>query len=94
MPSNGKQEVDVDWDTAQTNGGKISIRFKNRLFFKGCIAVTKTDVPPDPNMPAYGLPGWKITVKRTDGTIAAEGYTDAQGNVRFDNLRLWPVHRD
>jgi hypothetical protein len=90
MPSNGKQEVDVDWDTAQTNGGKISIRFKNRLFFKGCIAVTKTDAPPDPNMPAYGLPGWKITVTRTDGTIAAEGYTDAQGNVRFDNLVYGP----
>ena len=90
MPSNGKQEVKVDWDTAQTNGGKISIRFKNLLYFKGCIAVTKTDAPPDPSMPTYGLPGWKITVTRTDGSIAAEGYTDAQGNARFDNLVYGP----
>ena len=91
MPSDGKQEVDVQWDdTWPPEGGKISIRFKNRLYFKGCIAVTKTDAPPDPNSPAYGLPDWKITVKRTDGSIAAEGYTDAQGNVRFSNLYYGP----
>ncbi len=91
MPADGKQEVNVEWDdTWPPEGGKISIRFKNRLYFKGCIAVTKTDAPSDPNSPAYGLPDWKITVKRTDGSIAAEGYTDAQGNVRFSNLYYGP----
>jgi len=91
VPSTGQQEVDVRWDDSwPPQGGKISIRFKNRLFFKGCIVVRKTDVPPDPQYPAYGLPGWQITVKRTDGSIAAQGVTDAQGYVRFNNLHFGP----
>ncbi len=91
MPSDGKQEVDVQWDdTWPDQGGKISIRFKNRLSFHGCIAVFKTDAPADTAAPAYGLPGWKITVKRTDGTTAAQGVTDAQGFVRFNNLAYGP----
>lgn len=91
MPASGKQEVDVKWDPAWGSGppGKIMIRFKNRLAFNGCIVVTKTDVPPN-NLPAYGLPGWKITVKRLNGTIQATGVTDAQGYVRFDNLPNGP----
>jgi len=86
VPSSGQQEVDVKWN----DGQKISIRFKNRLFYKGCLVVTKTDAPPDPNTPAYGLPGWQITVKRTDGSIAAQGVTDAMGYVRFSNLHFGP----
>ena len=95
MPSNGKQEVDVQWDdTWPAEGGKISIRFKNRLYFKGCIVATKTDAPPDPNTPAYGLPGWKITVKRTDGSIAAAGLHRRPGQCPLQQPGLWPVHRD
>ncbi len=88
MPSSGTQEVDVKWDAAQPVG-KISIRFKNRLYFHGCIVATKTDVPPD-GAQAYGLPGWKITVKRLDGTTAASGVTDAMGNIKFSNLPFGP----
>jgi hypothetical protein len=91
MPYDGKQELDVKWDDNwPPEGGKISIRFKNRLYFKGCIAVTKTDAPPDTGSQAYGLPDWKITVTRTDGSIAAQGYTDALGNARFSNLPYGP----
>jgi hypothetical protein len=90
MPSSGKQEVHVEWDDAWGDTpGKISIRFKNRLSFHGCIVVTKTDAPPN-NAPAYGLPGWKVTVKRLNGTVAATGMTDAQGTVRFNNLPYGP----
>ena len=91
MPTDGRQEVDVQWDdTWPPEGGKISIRFKNRLYFQGCVVAYKTDAPPDPNSPSYGLPGWKITVKRTNGSIAAQGVTDAQGFVRFNNLAYGP----
>jgi hypothetical protein len=91
MPSSGKQEVDVEWDSAWGDTpGKIMLRFKNRLTFHGCIAVTKTDVPVRENETAYGLPGWKITVKRLNGTVVATQMTDAQGNARFDNLPYGP----
>ena len=52
----------------------------------------KTDAPPDPNTPSYGLPGWKeITVKRTNGSIAAQGVTDGAGFLlRSDHLADGP----
>jgi hypothetical protein len=91
MPADGKQELDVKWnDDWGDTPGKISIRFKNRLKFKGCIVVTKTDVPPDQTMPAYGLPDWKITVKRLDGSVAATGFTDALGQIKFNDLYFGP----
>jgi hypothetical protein len=92
MPSSGSQEVHLKWDddwAPLEQAGKISIRFKNRLAYKGCIVATKTDVPPD-GAPAYGLPGWKVTVYRTDGSVAASGVTDAMGNIRFNNLPFGP----
>jgi hypothetical protein len=91
MPSSGKQEVDVKWDPAWGDtAGKIQIRFKNRLTFHGCIVVTKTDVPVREDETAFGLPGWKMTVKRLNGTVVATGHTDAQGYVRFPNLPYGP----
>jgi hypothetical protein len=67
------------------------LRFKNRLYYKGCIVVTKTDVPPDDDMiGAFGLPDWKITIKRADGSVAASGMTDAEGMVEFHHLPFGP----
>ena len=91
MPSSGKQELDVEWN----DGQPIMIRFKNRLTFQGCIEAYKLDVPPppagggDPGA-SWGLPGWKITVKRTNGSVVTSGYTDSMGYVKFKNLPLGP----
>lgn len=93
MPSDGRQEVDIQWDEAWDNGevGKITLRFKNRLDFKGCIEVTKVDVPPEGDaLGAFGLPDWKITIKRPNGSVAASGYTDAMGEIKFSSLPYGP----
>lgn len=85
IPANGKQELDVEW-----NGGEpVTIRFKNRIVFRGCIEVYKLDVPPDDSA-SFGLPGWKIMVKRANGTVATTGMTDSQGYVKFEDLPLGP----
>ncbi len=91
IPESGKQEVDIIWGEGDTAGQVIMLRFKNRLAFNGCIDVTKLDVPPSTDtLGAYGLPGWKITVKRPNGTIAASGLTDALGKIKFANLPYGP----
>jgi hypothetical protein len=85
VPSSGEQELDVDWnDYADNNFKPIQIRFKNRLATHGCMDVYKMDMPPtgDP----YGLPGWKMTVKRMDGSTVSTLYTDATGMASFKNL--------
>lgn len=92
IPDDGKQEVDVHWDDDWgSTPQKFTLRFKNRLYYKGCIVVTKTDVPPEDDMiGAFGLPGWEIIVKRPDGSIAASGETDAMGEIQFDHLPFGP----
>lgn len=86
IPTTGKQLVHV---TYSDTGDPITIRFKNRLYYKGCIEVTKLDVPPA-NGQAFGLPGWKIKVYRPDWTIAAQGLTDSQGYIKFNDLPFGP----
>ncbi len=80
LPPNGMQEVDV-----QT---PVTLYFKNRIRFKGCVEVFKHDVRPDnTQMP---LSGWLIQVLRTNGSVAASGLTDLSGKVRFDGLQPGP----
>lgn len=89
MPESGQQELFVD--ASKTVTDPIVLRFKNRIFDKGCLIVTKTDVPPENDtLGAFGLPGWKMTVKRLDGSVAASGVTNALGEVRFDKLPFGP----
>lgn len=80
LPPSGTQDVDVQ--TA------ITLYFKNRIRYTGCIEVFKYDVRPDnTQMP---LPGWLIQVLRTNNSIAASGLTDLNGKVRFDGLPPGP----
>lgn len=89
MPTSGQQEVFVDAE--DVNADPIVLRFKNRILTKGCIVVTKSDVVPENLVPgSVGLPGWKMTVKRLNGTIAASGVTDASGEVTFKDLPYGP----
>lgn len=88
MPSSGKQEVFVD---SKADNPKITLRFKNRITTKGCIEVTKVDAPPENDtLGSFGLPGWKITVLRPNGSVAASGVTDAMGEIKFSNLPYGP----
>lgn len=86
VPANGKQELNVEWN----NGEPIQIRFKNRVAVNGCIDVYKYDAPPTAEEAnatyGYGLPGWKMTVKRLNGSVVASAYTDAQGKASFGHL--------
>ncbi len=94
MPASGQQTLNVVWQLDdQGNLKPIRLRFKNRVTEFGCIEVYKFDVFEESSMP---LPGWKITLKRANGSIAAAGYTDAAGLVRFTNLPFGPytVHEE
>lgn len=89
MPTSGQQEVLVD--AYVTPSSKITLRFKNRILTKGCMTITKEDDPPETDtLGPFGLPGWKMTVKRLDGSLVASGVTDALGNVTFNNLPYGP----
>jgi len=70
------------------------IRFKNRIEEdpRGCIIVNKNDqfATEDGSFETFGLADWHIQVQRADGTIAAEGRTDAEGTIQFTNLPLGP----
>jgi hypothetical protein len=71
--------------------GPYAIRFKNRLKPYGCIIVHKKDAPPKGG-DQFGLPDWHVKVLRMDGTLAAEGKTDALGNISFGGLPLGPYY--
>jgi len=90
MPTTGKQELQVKYEVDDA-GAPIPqyLRFKNRVTEHGCIDVFKLDVPPD-NGASTPLPGWKMTVKRANGTVVATGYTDAAGKVTFSSLPFGP----
>ncbi|HHY58240.1 MAG TPA: LysM peptidoglycan-binding domain-containing protein, partial [Chloroflexi bacterium] len=92
VPTNGRQSLLVEWKDADQNGqpDPIYLRFKNRVTEYGCIDVYKYDVPVREGEAATPLPGWKITVKRANGTVVATGYTDAAGKVTFSNLPFGP----
>jgi len=92
MPESGQQELNVDPRDANGDPGyTYELRFKNRIYNKGCIVVHKQDAWPveDPT-DFFGLPGWTMTVKRLDGTVVASGVTDALGDVKFDHLYFGP----
>lgn len=80
LPVNGMQEVDVQ--------DVVTLYFKNRIRYKGCVEVFKYDVLPDNTQMA--LPGWLIQVVRANGSLAASGLTDLNGRVFFDGLAPGP----
>ena len=88
VPSSGHQTLTVEWN-ANPNGQPIplELRFKNRVTAHGCLDVYKSDIFEETSTP---LAGWKMTVKRANGTIVATGYTDALGKVTFSNLPPGP----
>ncbi|MBV7337526.1 LysM peptidoglycan-binding domain-containing protein [Chloroflexi bacterium TSY] len=81
-PPTGVQELIV------TAPGPHTIRFKNFINLNplGCITVTKREVVDDLNQTPFGLPGWEITVRRADGSVADQGETDALGQITFSEL--------
>ncbi|MFN3331294.1 MAG: SpaA isopeptide-forming pilin-related protein [Caldilinea sp.] len=94
LPSSGQQSLHVAWQGLDGQGNPIPqiLRFKNRVTEYGCIDVYKFDVPvrEDEGEESMPLPGWKMTVKRANGTTVATGYTDASGKVTFGNLPFGP----
>ena len=72
--------------------GPHTIRFKNMLEKKpkGCINVTKFDVPPDADQDSFGLAGWPIEIRRANGSIADAGVTDSFGQITFTDLPYGP----
>ncbi len=42
--------------------------------------------PDDAPTGSFGLPGWKFTVAKLNGTVVATVATDAQGVANFPNL--------
>ena len=92
IPTNGQQSLVVEWvDANEDNQPDIQyLRFKNRVVVNGCIDVYKFDVPVREGEAAAPLPGWKMTVKRANGTVVATGFTDAAGKVTFSNLPFGP----
>ena len=69
VPSSGHQTLTVEWK-ANPNGQPIplELRFKNRVTAHGCLDVYKSDIFEETSTP---LAGWKMTVKRANGTIVA-----------------------
>lgn len=96
VPLDGKQELNVDPRDADGDPAfAYELRFKNRIYNRGCLDVYKqdswpTDAGPDDPTTSFGLPGWKMTVKRLDGTFVAAGVTDALGHVTFKDLPFGP----
>jgi hypothetical protein len=85
FPTDGKQELDIEWDDAPYD----PLYFKNRIKVNGCIEVYKSDSVEQLDQ-TIAIPGWKITVKRSNDSVVAHGYTDSQGYVKFDHLPLGP----
>ena len=84
VPLGGRQELVVQPPAS------YELRFKNQIFRTGCIDVTKVDVSAELRQSPVPLPGWRIQVRRTDGSLAASGVTDAGGKVSFANLPFGP----
>lgn len=94
----GKKDPKSSQDRLQQRES-IVVRFKNYISERGCIEAYKYDVPPaeavargQPDLypGAFGLPDWKITLKKMNGQVIATKYTDATGKVKFENLAYGP----
>lgn len=85
LPANGRQEANITQ--------AVTLRFKNDVTppESGCIIVTKRDDFQHADFPnGFPLPGWKIEVRRANGSVAAAGVTDSNGTIRFGNLPYGP----
>jgi hypothetical protein len=59
----------------------------------GCFYVQKVGLTNEEASvlgPEYSVAGWGFKLLRSDGSVARQGVTDAQGMLRFDNLPLGP----
>ena len=90
VPPTGRQELLIEEDD-----GPLTLVFKNDLV-TGCFIVRKLGSVGDDTsapaalLPAYNVAGWGFKLLRADGTVARQGVTDANGEIRFDNLPLGP----
>lgn len=81
----------INLDSPRTPSVCGSLTFVNRQVYDGCIQVQKVDAVGNP------LQGWKITIKRDDGTQpGASKTTNAWGYATFDQLALgqWTVEEE
>ena len=92
MPTDGRRK----WTSSGTTpgppeGGKISIRFKNRLYFKGCIVAYQDgcSAGSEHRRPTACRAGRSRSSAPT-ARSQPQGVTDAQGIVRFNNLAYGP----
>ena len=84
IPRTGYQDLTIDATRPYTEPYKIY--FKNRIISEGaCIDIHKRDIPE-----GFGIQGWHIEVLRMDGTLAAMGYTDIEGNLTIEGLPSGP----
>jgi len=103
VPQTGRMEVDVQ--PLGPNDPAYVLVFKNEFKNNGCISIRKfglceedseagtggacADIS-DPQMGGFGVAGWEFSLERSDGTIARQGVTDAEGYVTFDGLPYGP----
>lgn len=105
LPQDGKQELIVNpkdnvkyslrFKNRIYNNGCISVNKFDDMprpdaEAKGGVAADGSTDAAAMSAYGYGLPGWKITIKRPNGTIAASGVTDALGNIKFKGLPYGP----
>lgn len=96
-PRTGRMELDVQ-PLGEGDPAYILV-FKNEFKDNGCISIRKfgicdgvaCDSIVDPSSGlGYGVAGWGFTLERSDGTIARQGVTDAEGYLTFTGLPYGP----
>ncbi len=97
VPKTGRMELDVQ-PLAEGDPEYILV-FKNEFKDNGCISIRKfglcEEVRPataslSTSNTGYGAAGWGFKLERSDGTIARQGVTDAEGYLTFDRLPYGP----
>jgi hypothetical protein len=92
VPPGGRQELFIPDPEDLMATDTFTVVFKNELV-TGCFVVQKVATTGDDVAPfgtSYNVAGWGFKLLRMDGTVARQGVTDANGELRFDNLPLGP----
>jgi len=95
LPLSGRMELDVQ--PLEEGDPAYVIVFKNEFVDAGCISIRKfavisptvsiTDtIGPD----VFGAAGWGFSLERSDGTLARQGVTDAEGYLTWTGLPFGP----
>jgi hypothetical protein len=95
VPPTGRQELLIPDPEDLSATSAFTLVFKNELV-TGCFIVRKVgligtgDDSPTVLGDSYNVAGWGFKLLRKDGTVARQGVTDGNGEIRFDNLPLGP----